>query len=92
MLLFAALLAWFTWQLAIVSFEMNDRATGIVDTPLFIPQCLMALGFTVFALEALVLLGGGVVERVLGPFDGASGSSGLAPPLGSAGIEAMPKE
>ena len=58
MLGFAAILAFFAWRLAWGSGMMGARSVGIIATPLVVPQALMAMGFTVFALEALVLLVG----------------------------------
>lgn len=74
MLVFAAVLARFTWALAVGSFRMNTTSTGMLGTPLFLPQSLMAIGFSVLALEALALLASGVVEQV-GGRGGTDGST-----------------
>jgi TRAP-type C4-dicarboxylate transport system permease small subunit len=64
MAVFAALLAWYSWKLAIDSFLGDARATSILQTRLFVPQGLMALGFTLLAVEASVMLVAGVLESV----------------------------
>ena len=64
MVLFAAAVAIYAWRLSIDSFTGDARAMSFVRTPLFVPQGLMALGFTVLSLEALVILAVGLVESV----------------------------
>jgi TRAP-type C4-dicarboxylate transport system permease small subunit len=71
MLLFAAVLTWFIWNLAISSLKMHATKPGMLGTPLFIPQGLMAIGFSILVLETLVLLATGLVEQLLGPPAGA---------------------
>lgn len=66
MLLFAGLLAWFAWDLALGSWAHSEHSVGIVATPLALPQFLMAVGFTVFTLEALVLFAVGCVRLTPG--------------------------
>jgi TRAP-type C4-dicarboxylate transport system permease small subunit len=65
MLLFAAVLARFTWLLAIGSFKIHATSTGMIGTPLFLPQAMMAIGFSILGLEAVVLLATGLVEQLL---------------------------
>jgi len=64
MALFAAVIAVYAWRLAIDSFSMDARAMSFVRTPLFAPQGLMALGFTVLGVEAIVILAVGLVESI----------------------------
>ena len=69
MILFASVIAIYCWRLAIDSFTTDARAMSFLRTPLFVPQGLMALGFSVLSLEALVVLAVGIVESVsLGRF------------------------
>ena len=59
---FAAMIAIYAWRLAIDSFTGDARAMSFVRTPLFVPQGLMALGFSVLSLEAGVILLAGIAE------------------------------
>jgi TRAP-type C4-dicarboxylate transport system permease small subunit len=88
MALFAAVIAVYVWRLAIESFTMDARAMSFVRTPLFAPQGLMALGFTVLGVEAIVILAVGLVESIrlgrLAPLEiqggGEAGEPQEAPP------------
>ena len=64
MILFASVIAVYCWRLAIDSFTTDGRAMSFLRTPLFVPQGLMALGFTVLGLEAIVILLAGIAESV----------------------------
>jgi TRAP-type C4-dicarboxylate transport system permease small subunit len=64
MALFAAMLAVYTWTLALESLATDARAMSFLRTPLFPPQALVALGFSVLCLQALVILAVGVTESV----------------------------
>ena len=64
MVAFAAMIAIYAWRLAIDSFTGDARAMSFVRTPLFVPQGLMALGFSVLSLEAGVILLAGIAESV----------------------------
>ena len=64
MVLFASLIAVYAWRLAIDSFTGDARAMSFLRTPLFVPQGLMALGFTVLSLEATVIVLAGIAESV----------------------------
>lgn len=69
MTVFAAVISVYAWRLAIDSFTADARAMSFLRTPLFVPQGLMALGFTVLSLEAIVILAVGIVESArLGRF------------------------
>jgi TRAP-type C4-dicarboxylate transport system permease small subunit len=83
MLGFAAILAFFAWRLAWGSGVMDARSVGIIATPLVVPQALMATGFTVFALEALVLLAGAALNTDAGRRNGTGLCAGTdgAPPV-----------
>ena len=64
MVIFASMIAIYAWRLAIDSFTGDARAMSFLRTPLFVPQGLMALGFTVLSLEAVVILLAGIAESV----------------------------
>jgi TRAP-type mannitol/chloroaromatic compound transport system permease small subunit len=64
MALFAAMLAIYTWRLALESLATDARAMSFLRTPLFPPQALVAVGFTVLCLQALAILAVGVAESV----------------------------
>jgi TRAP-type C4-dicarboxylate transport system permease small subunit len=55
-----------TWQLALQSKEMGATHMGILSTPLAIPQGMLAFGFTLLAVQALVMLLGQIADSVLG--------------------------
>lgn len=85
MVLFAGLIAVYAWRLAIESFTMDARAMSFVRTPLFAPQGLMALGFTVLGVEAIVILAVGLVESIrlgrLAPLEIQGGGEEAPPSL-----------
>lgn len=56
MALFAFALSYYSWQLSLTSFWQGVKSVTSLQTPLFIPQALMALGFSTFAIEVLLLL------------------------------------
>jgi TRAP-type C4-dicarboxylate transport system permease small subunit len=71
MAVFASIVAYYSWKLALESFATDARAMSFLRTPLFVPQGGMALGFTVLALQAVVMLAAVIEEclrrRVLAP-------------------------
>jgi TRAP-type mannitol/chloroaromatic compound transport system permease small subunit len=64
MMSFAALVALYTWTLAIDSYQIDARAVSFLRTPLYVPQALMAIGLSALALEAFVILAVGLVESI----------------------------
>ena len=56
MVVFASTVAVYCWRLALDSFAGDGRAMSFLRTPLFVPQGLMALGFTMLGVEAGVIL------------------------------------
>ena len=56
MVIFASMISIYTWRLAIDSFVGDGRAMSFLRTPLFVPQGLMAVGFTALSVEAIVIL------------------------------------
>ena len=88
MVIFASMLAIYAWHLAIDSFAGDGRAMSFLRTPLFVPQGLMALGFTVLSLEAIAILLVGIADslhgRRLAPLairDGGDEGDGETPSL-----------
>jgi TRAP-type C4-dicarboxylate transport system permease small subunit len=57
---FASVVAWYAWRLALDSFSGSAKAMSFIQTPLFLPQSLMAVGFSVLSLEAIAILGVGL--------------------------------
>ncbi|MBI4562722.1 MAG: TRAP transporter small permease [Candidatus Rokubacteria bacterium] len=64
MALFASMVALYTWRLAFDSLTTNAKAMSFIQTPLFVPQSLMAFGFTMLTLEAVAILGVGFAESL----------------------------
>jgi TRAP-type C4-dicarboxylate transport system permease small subunit len=68
---FAAILAFYSWKLALESLATDARAMSFLRTPLWLPQGGMALGFTVLTVQAVVMLvaviGECVRRRTLAP-------------------------
>ena len=79
MALFAGVLARFAWALAIGSAKLGERSVGIIATPLAIPQSLTAVGFTVLALEALVMLAVGGIRWTTGATTSPPSHTGTQP-------------
>ena len=64
MMSFAAVVAVYTWTLALDSYWIDARAVSFLRTPLYVPQMLMAIGLSVLALEAFVILAVGLLESI----------------------------
>ena len=64
MILFAVMVATYSWTLAYESFDTDARAMSFLRTPVFVPQALLALGLSVLALEAVLILVEGIVESL----------------------------
>jgi TRAP-type C4-dicarboxylate transport system permease small subunit len=64
MAFFAAVVAWYTWKLAIESLLTDARAMSFLRTPLFVPQTCLAAGFTAMAVHATAIFLLGVAESV----------------------------
>jgi TRAP-type C4-dicarboxylate transport system permease small subunit len=54
--IFAFALSYYSWDLALMSFWQGTKSVTSLQTPLFIPQALMALGFSTLAIEVLLFL------------------------------------
>jgi len=68
-LLLTALLAWiFSWQIWVLmldSLETGIKSSTYLLTPLWIPQGILWVGFTILALTALIITATSVLEPVL---------------------------
>ena len=64
MTLFASMVAFYSWRLAIDSFTGSAKAMSFIQTPLFVPQGLMAVGFSMLTLEAIAILVVGLAESL----------------------------
>ena len=78
MAVFASVISWKIWTLVIDSLESDIRSSTYLLTPLYIPQGILGVGFSLLALAALVsavatLAGrklptaGSALERAAGP-------------------------
>jgi TRAP-type C4-dicarboxylate transport system permease small subunit len=56
MILFAFALSYYSWILTFMSFWQDTKSVTSLQTPLYIPQSLMALGFSSLAIEVLLFL------------------------------------
>jgi TRAP-type C4-dicarboxylate transport system permease small subunit len=56
---FAALLAWHAWGQAIESLQLDTRSITVLRAPLAIPQAMIALGYTLLAVQAAAMLARG---------------------------------
>ena len=63
-LFLCAYFAWYTIDMTVTSYQLNDVSQGLVAVPLWIPQFSMALGLVVLVIaladDLLVSLGGGM--------------------------------
>jgi TRAP-type C4-dicarboxylate transport system permease small subunit len=64
MIVFASVVALYCWRLAWDSWETGATAMSFLQTPLVVPQALMAFGMTMLAVEALAILVVGVAESI----------------------------
>ena len=62
--LFASIVAWSVWHLALECFIMDTKVNSLLQTPLFIPQVFLAFGLTMLAFEAILILIAGLVESI----------------------------
>ena len=64
MAFFAAVVAYYTWKLALESFTTDARAMSFLRTPLVVPQGCLALGFTVLTAQATTIFLVGLAESL----------------------------
>lgn len=53
---FAIMLAYNCWGLALDSLTIRSKSPGVLQTPIGVPQCAMAFGFTALALQGVMTL------------------------------------
>ncbi len=53
---FAIMLAYNCWGLAIDSLKIGSKSPGVLQTPIGVPQCAMAIGFTALAMQGVITL------------------------------------
>lgn len=62
--IFAGALSEATWGLAGTSYSMDAKAVAMIQTPLVIPQALMAFGFTTLTIQAVLMVAAGIAQFV----------------------------
>lgn len=72
MAVFAGLISWKIWALVIDSMETDARSSTYLVTPLWVPQGILGIGFSLLALAAVfsaiaILAGWESTERSAGP-------------------------
>jgi TRAP-type C4-dicarboxylate transport system permease small subunit len=73
---FATLLTWYGWASTLYSFEIDARSITVLRTPLIIPQGLMAVSFTLLALQSVAIVLEGILKvRELGTVAWADSAS-----------------
>ena len=53
MAVFAAVISWKTWTLVVDSMQSDIRSSTYLLTPLYIPQGILAVGFSLLTLAAV---------------------------------------
>jgi TRAP-type C4-dicarboxylate transport system permease small subunit len=61
---FAAMLAIYSWKLALESGATDARAMSFLRTPLVVPQTIMAAGFSLLAVQAALMLAVALLESL----------------------------
>lgn len=64
MAFFAAVVAYYSWKLAIESYTTDARAMSFLRTPLYAPQGCLALGFSLLAVQAGAIFLVGLAESL----------------------------
>lgn len=57
MAFFSLVLSFYSWKLAFFSYTIKAIEPSFLETPLVIPQSLMAIGFSFLFLEAMAIIG-----------------------------------
>jgi TRAP-type mannitol/chloroaromatic compound transport system permease small subunit len=63
--IFASMTSWYCWKLVHSSWLTGTRSITPLQTPLVIPQALMAAGITILAIEALLMAAYGLARYTL---------------------------
>lgn len=79
--LFALIIAWKIWALVLDSLETGIRSSTYLLTPLYIPQGILAVGFSLLVLASMVMACTTIAEWVLSWRQGLSGSQQAAGPV-----------
>lgn len=81
MALFACMFAWRTWLLVLDSWETGIRSSTYLLTPLWIPQAILSIGFSLLAVTAVFTAVVIVVDRPVPEVGGAPGAVEAPVPL-----------
>ena len=73
----AVLVSWHGWRVLAVTLDRGSRANTPLETPLWIPQGVWVLGWSWFALCAVLLLVLSAVLVLRGDWSAAEGATGL---------------
>jgi TRAP-type C4-dicarboxylate transport system permease small subunit len=73
--IFAAMTSFYCWRLVHGSWLSDARSITPLQTPLVVPQSLMAAGMTALAVEAFIIVIYGIVRSVLMDKDALKRSS-----------------
>lgn len=52
-----ALLVWLAWDYTVEAYQLGEISQTMLHTPLYIPKMIMALGLSIFLLQAMVAIG-----------------------------------
>jgi TRAP-type C4-dicarboxylate transport system permease small subunit len=83
--MFAGMIAYYSWGLAMQSLDIDARSVSILQAPLVIPQGLMALGFAWFMIQTIVTIICSLVRLAY------TGETGLVPEESETGIADVSK-
>lgn len=81
MAIFACMFAWRTWLLVLDSWETGIRSSTYLLTPLWIPQAILSIGFSLLAVTAVFTAVVIVVDRTVPQVGGAGGAVEAPAPL-----------
>jgi TRAP-type mannitol/chloroaromatic compound transport system permease small subunit len=81
MAVFACMFAWRTWLLVLDSWETGIRSSTYLLTPLWIPQAILSIGFSLLAVTAVFTAVVIVVDRPVPEVGGAPGAVEAPVPL-----------
>jgi len=79
--LFALIISWKIWALVLDSLETGIRSSTYLLTPLYIPQGILGVGFSLLVLASVVMAFSTIAEWVLSWRQGLSGSGQAVGPV-----------
>jgi TRAP-type mannitol/chloroaromatic compound transport system permease small subunit len=79
MAVFASMFAWRTWLLVLDSWETGIKSSTYLLTPLWIPQAILSIGFSLLAVTAVLTALAVAVELTAA---GIAGSAAVRPEAG----------